>query len=502
VNAVTGPDGALYVVDMARGVIQHKVFLTYYLAANIAERKLEAPINLGRIYRIVPDNWKPRKATPFPSSVPELVAKLESANGWDRDTAQRLLVESRSLDALPELARLVKSGKSAQTRLQALWTIEGLHKLSPELLKAAATDLNPKIRMAAAQLATEASWQEGYTSGPAAKGAPGVSQAWLDACAPIVLGLSKDKASEVQIATAFQLPLIGTSEAESAAMSLLKRTANKMVAQGFVVGFAGREQELFSKLAALPPTEDRWLLGSDVLKILAAVIASDRKPQSLEFLFGEVAKMSDGNARQFAVLDAVAGKPPTKSRGKSASIKPVLLSREPEVLTALDNNKDKAAKVLSERLSKMLAWPGKKDAPLVKVVAPLNKTQKELFEKGRTVYSTICIACHQPNGNGLAGLAPSLVGSEWVNGPEDQPIRIVLQGLTGAIDVGGQKWQLEMPGLPHFSDQEVAAVLTYIRREWENDGEAVTPEQVADVRTKIQGRNRPWTAEELQSAPR
>src|SRR4029450_3194850 len=59
VNAYTGPDGALYIVDMARGVLQHKGFLTYYLVANIQERKLEQPLDLGRIYRIVPHGAKP-----------------------------------------------------------------------------------------------------------------------------------------------------------------------------------------------------------------------------------------------------------------------------------------------------------------------------------------------------------------------------------------------------------------------------------------------------------
>ena len=60
VNAYNGPDGALYIVDIARGIIQHQFFLTYYLEANIKARKLEQPVNLGRIWRIVPDKAKPK----------------------------------------------------------------------------------------------------------------------------------------------------------------------------------------------------------------------------------------------------------------------------------------------------------------------------------------------------------------------------------------------------------------------------------------------------------
>jgi glucose/arabinose dehydrogenase len=60
VNAYTGPDGALYIVDIARGIIQHRGFLTYYLVKNIEDRKLSDPYSLGRIYRIVPDGAKPK----------------------------------------------------------------------------------------------------------------------------------------------------------------------------------------------------------------------------------------------------------------------------------------------------------------------------------------------------------------------------------------------------------------------------------------------------------
>ncbi len=60
VNAYTGPDGALYIVDMARGIIQHRTYITHYLEANIKARKLEQPVNLGRICRIVPDKAKPK----------------------------------------------------------------------------------------------------------------------------------------------------------------------------------------------------------------------------------------------------------------------------------------------------------------------------------------------------------------------------------------------------------------------------------------------------------
>jgi mono/diheme cytochrome c family protein len=131
-------------------------------------------------------------------------------------------------------------------------------------------------------------------------------------------------------------------------------------------------------------------------------------------------------------------------------------------------------------------------------VKPLNEAEKALFEKGHTVYNTICFACHQPSGLGLPGLAPTLVGSDWVTGPADRLVRIVLQGLTGPIEVNGTKWQLEMPAVTHLSDEELAAVLTYVRREWENDGTPLTPTEITATRAKISGRTTAWTASELQ----
>ena len=77
-------------------------------------------------------------------------------------------------------------------------------------------------------------------------------------------------------------------------------------------------------------------------------------------------------------------------------------------------------------------------------------------------------------------------------------IRIALQGLTGPIEVEGVKWQLEMPGLPTLSDEDVAGVLTYIRREWGHTGSPVQPAEVAKVRAAFVSRTSAWTADELR----
>ncbi len=116
---------------------------------------------------------------------------------------------------------------------------------------------------------------------------------------------------------------------------------------------------------------------------------------------------------------------------------------------------------------------------------------------GAEVYKT-CAACHQPNGQGMPGSWPPLAGSEWlVNNPE-VPIRIVLHGLHGPITVKGQSFNNVMQAWAEtFSDEQIAAVLTYARSSWGNSASAITTEQVAAVREATKAHTDAWVAEEL-----
>ena len=126
-----------------------------------------------------------------------------------------------------------------------------------------------------------------------------------------------------------------------------------------------------------------------------------------------------------------------------------------------------------------------------------------LAQEGKAVYNKpTCVACHQPDGKGVPGQNPPLVGSEWVNeAAPGRMIRIALNGLTGPITVKGQAFNGTMvPWKDILSDQEIAAVLTYIRqnKEWGNNAPEVKPEQVKAVRDKIKDRSTSFTPEELQ----
>ena len=130
-------------------------------------------------------------------------------------------------------------------------------------------------------------------------------------------------------------------------------------------------------------------------------------------------------------------------------------------------------------------------------VRALTEAEKVLFERGKELYAISCGACHQPNGNGQEGLAPPLAGSEWVLGSEQRLIRIALHGLMGPITVKEKKWEMIMPGLGIFEDEQIAGILVYIRREWGNTADPVKVETVKAVRAKHAEREDLWTTAEL-----
>ena len=96
-----------------------------------------------------------------------------------------------------------------------------------------------------------------------------------------------------------------------------------------------------------------------------------------------------------------------------------------------------------------------------------------------------CVTCHQPGGSGLTGAFPPLANSEWVVGPVENVIRIQMRGLHGEIKVGPETYNSVMPPMAAKSDEEIAAVITYIRNSFGNSASAVTPEMVAEYRGEV-----------------
>lgn len=175
----------------------------------------------------------------------------------------------------------------------------------------------------------------------------------------------------------------------------------------------------------------------------------------------------------------------------AAQTRPIALSRKPALF---ESN-------LALTLRPFFTWPGDQTTSVASARrAALSAEQLAQIESGRTHYATVCAACHQPHGGGVPGAFPPLAESEWVRGDPAKLIRIVLQGVYGPIEVCGQSWNLAMPGQalnPLLDDQKIAAILSYVRNAWGNEGAVIDAQQVAAVRGQTQGRMLPWTVAEL-----
>jgi mono/diheme cytochrome c family protein len=143
---------------------------------------------------------------------------------------------------------------------------------------------------------------------------------------------------------------------------------------------------------------------------------------------------------------------------------------------------------LAGRVASRVTWPGK-PAPVV-VAEPLTVEQQKRFAAGQEIYKNLCLACHQADGRGLERIAPSLVTSKYVLGDPGISARIVIAGKEGAVGL--------MPPLgATLSDEQIASVLTYIRREWGHTASAVAPADVKEIRGMTASRERPWSEDEL-----
>jgi mono/diheme cytochrome c family protein len=123
--------------------------------------------------------------------------------------------------------------------------------------------------------------------------------------------------------------------------------------------------------------------------------------------------------------------------------------------------------------------------------------------RGKVLYEQNCALCHNPDGMGKPAQAPPLAGSEWVlTTGVNRLIRIPQVGLAGPIEVKGQVWDLPMAAMGvAYSDDDLAAVLSYIRSAWGNKASIVTSDQVKKVRSELGGRNQPYTGDEISKLP-
>ena len=137
-------------------------------------------------------------------------------------------------------------------------------------------------------------------------------------------------------------------------------------------------------------------------------------------------------------------------------------------------------------------------------IAHLNRSERDRYFSGKSIYLSDCSTCHGKEGEGMPLIAPPLAGSEWAMAEADIPVKILLDGLTGPVNVNETSYSFAnaMPGLRNnieTNNGDMAAVLTYIRNAFGNKASAITVEQVGKVRAATENRKTPYTIEELRS---
>ncbi|MES2736485.1 MAG: discoidin domain-containing protein [Verrucomicrobiota bacterium] len=152
VDMKTAPDGTLFICDMYRGVIQEGNWTREgsYLRKVLLQHSFDKVTGRGRVWRLVHDSMKPTPAPQLLTATPaELVEVLGHPNGWQRDTAQKLLVLKQDRSVLPALEAMLKGHANALARMHALWTLEGLNALTAELVRGGFKDADASVRHAA-----------------------------------------------------------------------------------------------------------------------------------------------------------------------------------------------------------------------------------------------------------------------------------------------------------------------------------------------------------------
>ncbi len=400
VSLYNAPDGALYIVDMYRGIIQHKTYLTTYLKNQIGQRDLTQPLGYGRIYRVVPQN-KTAQMVQLPEDPAQLVAMLGHENGWVRDNAQQLLIDRKATQAIPALQLAIKETNKPLQVTHALWTLEGLGALKTEEALALLQQTNWPIRMQALTVVPSVLNKSNYRQ-----------------FIPVLDQLGSDATAAPYVAfLAHSIRPFDQKAADALLQKVVKaHPADKYVADAVISGLQDREEPFLASIRAMVPDTT-----VDIYKRLQKVVAQTNSARA---------------------------------------------NRSPEAL------------------------------------------RKE-FPKGATMYASSCQTCHGADGNGVKSLAPPLNQSEWVTGDKAKLTAIVLYGLTGPVTVNGHLYKApeingDMPGIGYdekLSSEDVAQLLSYIRKSWRNNADKVSAAEVTQVRQSLKGRQKAFTAAELNAMP-
>jgi putative membrane-bound dehydrogenase-like protein len=333
------PDGCLYVADMYREILEHPQSIPPMIKKHL---DLNAGFDLGRIYRIAPVGFRQPKAVQL-SKLPtaDLVAMLAHPNGWHRTTASRLIYERQDHAAVAPLVQLASASPSPQGRMHAIYALDGLAALTPEIVAARLADPHPRVREHAVRLAEKV-------------------LASSAALREKLCALAGDDDMRVRYQLAFTLGEIGGPQATNALARIAARDpGDQWISLAVLSSCLGRAGELFAHLA-----EDQAWRARDDAKVLLEQLAEQAGLQGHAAQAAAVLKALDGFGAKEKSLAQATVRGLTRGLARSGSALRGKLASGPsrraaEVLrqmlqqanaTAVDERKSLAARIEAIRM--------------------------------------------------------------------------------------------------------------------------------------------------------
>jgi putative membrane-bound dehydrogenase-like protein len=295
VNFYVGPDGAMYVMDFYRLVIEHPEWMSTEAQKS---PDLTKGIDRGRIYRIVPDGLPAAKPVKLgTASDADLVRELENPNIWWRRTAQRLLVDRGAAGVVPQLAALVRESRSPLGRLHALWTLDGLGKLEAAQIEQALGDPEAGVRENAVILAE-----------PRLRGAPRLVDK--------LLAMVNDPDPKVRFQLLCTLGSVDSPKARAARDQLLARDVEDKWFQIAALSASSDDAPRLYRTAITTPGQESPGRTS-LIRQIASLIGGRKKPAEIQSVIEKVARPADASAQWWrtASLEGLA----LGMRGKSVT---------------------------------------------------------------------------------------------------------------------------------------------------------------------------------------
>ena len=472
VDMTVGPDGAIYIADWCDIRMDH------------TDPRDTWDKSCGRIWRL-----RARDSTPAPrvdlSSLNsgQLVRMLDDPRKWYRERARRLLGERRDKSVLPALQRLASESRG-QLAIEALWAAYQIAGMDTEWALPLLTDADAPVRLWTVRLlqpgaATGEALRETLVALARTEPDPEVRSELAHTAVRLEPGLARavlqelirreDDLSDKHV----PLRIWWTVEQQIArdADSVLNwlEEARLWQAPLFSAHLAGR---IARRLAADRGTTQAFTrIDPDTnWKAYAAhprVLMPGGKGDYTDWQSNDTAEIGDRNLTRAARLLEMA--PPAQRERLLAGVRAGLDQGTPPHR-------------IPDRLAALIGpWRAGGSTPAI----------ASRSERGREGFETYCAPCHQSDGGGMERLAPPLRASPLVLGQEDMLIRVALHGLRG---------ELVMPPMGTLDDQQLAAILTYVRTAWGHGASAIAAETVGRVRTGSEGRRIPWTRDELARA--